>query len=134
MRVAWLASYELSVVGEAPCRADIDENGTVDIHDLLALLSAWATTDDDVSGFTITEVGGTTVNEGGSSDDFTVVLDAQPAALTVVVFDITSQNTAEATVSPATLTFTPANWDTPQPVVVTGVDDLIDDGALASWP
>ena len=29
------------------------------------------------------------------------------------------------------LTFTPANWNTPQTVTVTGVDDAIDDGDVA---
>jgi len=31
--------------------------------------------------------------------------------------------------SPATLTFTPGDWDQSQTVTVTGVDDLVDDGA-----
>ena len=33
--------------------------------------------------------------------------------------------------SPASLTFTPANWNTPQTVTVTGVDDAVDDGNIA---
>ena len=39
--------------------------------------------------------------------------------------------TTEGTVSPATLTFTPANWNTAQTVTVTGVDDAVDDGDIA---
>jgi len=34
-------------------------------------------------------------------------------------------------VSPATLTFTPSNWNTPQNVTVTGIDDEFDDGSVA---
>ena len=63
--------------------------------------------------------------EDGTTADFTVVLDAQPIADVTVAFS--SSNTAEGTVvSP--LTFTDLNWDTPQVVTVTGVDDLVSDG------
>ncbi|MEQ5792502.1 gliding motility-associated C-terminal domain-containing protein, partial [Muricauda sp. NFXS6] len=82
--------------------------------------------DDDIAGFTIVEEGGATAtSETGTTDTFTVVLDTQPA--TDVVFDISSGDTTEGTVSPITLTFTAANWDTPQAVTVTGVDDFIID-------
>src|SRR4029079_1684980 len=37
----------------------------------------------------------------------------------------------EGTVSPATLTFTPANWNVAQTVTVTGVDDPQVDGPVA---
>ena len=79
------------------------------------------TTDDDTAGFTIAETGGATaVAESGTTDTFTIVLNAQPAS--DVVFTISSSDTGEATVT-GTLTFTNANWDTPQTVTVTGVDD-----------
>ena len=88
------------------------------------------TTDDDVAGFTVAETGGSTaVAETGTTDTFTVVLDAQPSS--DVVLDITSSDTGEATVS-GSLTFTPANWDTPQTVTVTGVDENIIDGTINS--
>ncbi|MBQ90161.1 MAG: hypothetical protein CL441_01885 [Acidimicrobiaceae bacterium] len=45
-----------------------------------------------------------------------------------MVFTVASADTGEATVSPATLTFTTGDWNTPQTVTVTGVDDSIDDG------
>jgi hypothetical protein len=50
------------------------------------------------------------------------VLDSQPAG--DVVFDVTSSDSGEATVSPTTLTFTTGDWNTPQTVTITGVDDL----------
>ena len=37
----------------------------------------------------------------------------------------------EGAVSPASLTFTPANWNTPQTVTITGVNDFLDDGDIA---
>ena len=57
------------------------------------------------------------------------MLDAQPTS--DVVLTITSDDTGEATV-PASVTFTAADWDTPQTVTVTGVDDNIIDGTVTS--
>ena len=86
------------------------------------------TTDNDAPtgpGFVVTQSGGSTVvNETGTTDTFTVVLTAQPT--TNVVLDIASGDTGEATVAPATITFTPANWNVPQIVTVTGVNDAPD--------
>ena len=78
-------------------------------------------------GFTVVESGGSTaVNESGTMDTFTAVLDARPGSN--VVLTVGSGDTGEATASPATLTFTSANWDTAQTVTVTGVDDPLVDG------
>ncbi|MEQ9443434.1 MAG: Calx-beta domain-containing protein, partial [Cyclobacteriaceae bacterium] len=85
--------------------------------------------DDDVAGFTVTESdGSTSTSETGTTDDFTVVLDAEPSS--DVVIDISSADTGEGTVDKSSFTFTPATWDTPQTVIVTGVDDAILDGSI----
>ncbi|MDH5759259.1 MAG: Ig-like domain-containing protein, partial [Gemmatimonadota bacterium] len=85
------------------------------------------TSDDDVAGFTVVESGGSTVvNEGGSSDGFTVELTAEPASDVVLL--LSSGDAGEATVSPASLTFVPAEWNVPRTVTVTGVDDALIDG------
>jgi hypothetical protein len=55
-------------------------------------------------------------------------LDAQPSA--DVVFTITSNDTSEGTPDISTLTFTSANWDTPQTITVTGADDTLIDGDI----
>ena len=47
---------------------------------------------------------------------------------TDVTVAVSSSDTGEATVSPATLTFTEANWNTAQTVTVTGVNDDNADG------
>lgn len=83
-------------------------------------------TDDDVSGFTVTATSGLTTDENGDTALFTVVLNAQPLAN--VTTSISSSDTTEGTVSRTSLTFTSTNWDEPQPVVVTGVDDNRADG------
>ena len=57
------------------------------------------------------------------------MLNSQPTAN--VTIGLSSNDTTEGTVSPASVTFTTANWNTPQTVTVTGVDDLFDDGDIA---
>jgi subtilisin family serine protease len=80
--------------------------------------------------FVITESGGTTVTtESGTTDSFDVVLTLQPQSN--VVLTVTSGNSGEATVDQSTLTFTPSNWDTPQTVIVSAVDDAAADGNLS---
>jgi GH18 family chitinase len=77
-------------------------------------------TDDDVAGFSISATA-LTMFENAGTGTFTAQLSSQP--ISNVVFSVNSSNTGEATVSPSALTFTPANWSTPQTVMVTGVDD-----------
>ena len=64
------------------------------------------------------------VDEGGTTG-YTVQLDARPSASVTV--SIASGDADAATVSPASLTFTAADWNAAQTVTVTGVAD--DDGA-----
>ena len=77
-------------------------------------------TDDDIADLTQSSNTSTTSENAGTAS-YTIVLDAEPTS--DVVIDLASNDTAQATVSPNSLTFTPANWDTPQTVTVTGVDD-----------
>ena len=76
---------------------------------------------------TLSAVSGNTT-EDGTTATFTAVLDAAPTS--DVVLDITSGDTGELTVSPSSVTFTAANWDTPQTITATGVDDSDQDGDL----
>jgi hypothetical protein len=84
--------------------------------------------DDTAPGFVVTP-GAVQTTEAGGSATFTVALAAQPVA--TVSLPLSSSDTGEGSVSPATLTFTYANWATPQTVTVTGVDDAIVDGSVA---
>ncbi|MDP6287158.1 MAG: hypothetical protein QF548_04700, partial [Acidimicrobiales bacterium] len=82
-------------------------------------------------GFTVTPSAGSTgVSETGTTDTFTVVLTDAPSSN--VVISATSNDTGEATVSTASLTFTTGNWNTAQTVTVTGIDDDVDDGDQTS--
>ncbi|MEP6580423.1 FG-GAP-like repeat-containing protein [Microcoleus vaginatus GB2-A3] len=95
------------------------------------ITTATATTtisNDDTAGFTINPTTLTTSEVGGQAD-FTVKLDAQPTA--DVAIGLSSDNVAEGTVSTNTITFTPANYNEPQKVTVTGVNDLLADGDKA---
>jgi hypothetical protein len=64
--------------------------------------------------------------EGGASISFTMALTEEPVA--DVSFGVSSSDPQEGMVDVSQLTFTPANWDVPQTVSVTGVDDSIVDG------
>ena len=82
-------------------------------------------------GFTIAEtLGSTSVDESGTSDDFTIVLDVQPAS--DVTLSISDGSSDETSISPTTVTFTNSNWDTAQTVTVIGSDDDIIDGSQTS--
>ena len=83
--------------------------------------------DDDRGSYSVYETNNSTVvSEAGMTDSFSVVLNKKPASK--VVFSIVSQDTEEGTVSTSSLTFSPSNWDVPQSVTVTGVNDGLDDG------
>jgi ELWxxDGT repeat protein len=84
---------------------------------------------DDQSGFTVTPTSGLTTTEAGGTAAFTVVLTSQPTAN--VSIGLTSSRSAEGLASQAALLFTPATWNVPQTVTVTGVDDPIADGDQA---
>jgi len=83
-------------------------------------------TDNDFLGITLTESGGSTdVAEGGNTDAYDVVLNSQPQ-LNVTVNIVPN---AQVTTSVASVVFTPTNWNTPQTVTVTAVDDGVQEGA-----
>lgn len=87
--------------------------------------------DNEVVGLIVSETGGTTVvTEAGSTDTVTVRLIDRP--LSSVVLTVLASDSSEATALPATLTFTTGNWNIPQTVTVTGVNDDFADGSIGS--
>ena len=75
-----------------------------------------------VAGITVTPASGKLITgEDGRQALFSLVLQTAPTS--DVTIPISSTNTAEGTVSTASLIFTSANWDIPQIVTVTGVSD-----------
>ena len=85
--------------------------------------------DDDTAGITVSPTSGLVTTEAGGKATFSVVLTSQPAAS--VTIPISSSDTTEGVVSPASLTFTPGNWSVAQTVSVTGVDDAVQDGDVS---
>ena len=65
-----------------------------------------------------------TVDEAGGTAAYAVALDARPEGTATI--SVSSSDTSTATARPMSLTFTTDNWNTPQTVTVTGVDDDLD--------
>jgi hypothetical protein len=105
----------------------VDDSASDDGFDGVADQTVQVTVvDDDGAGFTLADTAALTASEAGGTDAFTVVLDSSP--ISSVVLSVSSADVGEVTVSPATLTFTSANWNAPQAVTLTGVDDAVVDG------
>ena len=112
-------------ISHSAASTDANYNGnTISIANVTATV-----VDNDGAALSINETGTpkeTRVTETGSgnTDTYTVVLATRPTH--EVTITPTSATPAAATVSPATLTFTTSNWNTAQPVTVTGVNDSTD--------
>lgn len=85
--------------------------------------------DNDVGGVVITPTSGLVTTEAGGSASFTAVLGTAPTA--DVTLSLSSSDATEGSVAPASITFTTANWNIPQTVTATGVDDVAADGTVA---
>ena len=83
-------------------------------------------TDNDSAGVTINAGTSQTTTEAGATSTFTIVLNSKPTAN--VTIPLSTSDPSEGTVSPASVTFTPANWNAAQTVTATGVDDKVADG------
>ncbi len=136
----WDTPQQVTVTGEndfiidGPQTFDInvtvDDANSDDAFDTLTDTVSITNSDDDVAGFTVAESDGNTlVSESGTTDTFTVVLN-RGTVFNNVIIDVSSEDITEGTVSPSTLTFTPGNWNVPQTVTVTGVDDVVVDGPV----
>lgn len=110
---------QVSIVTSASSQADSRYN--IEIPDVTV-----TNEDNDTAGITVAPTSGLRVSENGRQDQFAVVLNTRPTA--DVVIGLTSSDTGEATVSKSALTFTRDNWNAPQAVIVTGVNDDEADG------
>ncbi len=108
------------IVTAAASSGDSNYNG-LDPDDVT--ISNW---DNETPGFTVSPLTDLTTTEAGGQDTFTINLNSTPTA--DVVVDLTSSDTNEVTVNPASMTFTPLNWAAPQIGTVTGVDEALEDG------
>lgn len=92
--------------------------------------------DDEGSGVRVSNISRVMEEPGPSATatnaSFQVVLRTAPSANVTIpineVYDATNASNREGTANPKTLTFTPANFNTPQQVTITSIDDLEIDG------
>ena len=93
-----------------------------DYQDLDDVALAFTVTDNDTRGATLSTGGVSYVVQENGSRQYTLVLDTQPVNGNVSVA-VASSDTAIVTAAPSTLTFTAQNWNVPQPITISGVDD-----------
>jgi endonuclease I len=69
-----------------------------------------------------------TVTEGGAGDSYTLFLTSQPDA--DVTVNLSSSPVSQITTIPASVTFTPANWNQPQTITLAAVNDTVNEATL----
>lgn len=77
-------------------------------------------------GFTVSPTSGLMTTEDGGQASFTVRLSGRPTALVAV--NVSSSDSSEGVPSNSSLVWSVDTWSLPRTVVVTGVDDAVDDG------
>ncbi len=108
----------------APALSDDPGYANLDPTDMTGL-----NLDNDAPGIAVIPLDGLRTSEAGGTATFSVRLNSQPTA--DVILGLSSTRLDEGRPSATSLTFTPANWNIPQVVTVTGVDDPADDGDIA---
>jgi gliding motility-associated-like protein len=84
--------------------------------------------DDDIPGFTLSALAGTLTEGSSQTVSFTLVLDARPT--TDVAISITISPTDEISAATTLVTFTNVNWNIPQVISLSSVDDFLIDGTI----
>jgi uncharacterized repeat protein (TIGR01451 family) len=108
----------------SPTLGDVNGDGLLDLY--VGTYGSVQRFETEAVGVTATPDAGLVTDETGTSVQFTVVLDDMPSG--PVVLDLASSDTGEGTVSPAQLSFDGTDWNVPQVVTLTGVDDPDADG------
>jgi hypothetical protein len=131
----WNLKQRVLVVGKDDSRADGDQTYQIilqilgDSPEYLALPSrrvALTNLDNDIASIQIRAPEQLNTSEAGTTDQFEVLLQSQPKA--PVRIQLRPSLPAEVSVSPTELELTPENWNQPQRIVVTGLDDRQLDG------
>jgi hypothetical protein len=79
-------------------------------------------------GIEVTPAASASTSETGAASSFSIVLTSQPSGS--VTIPLTSSASSEGTVAADAVVFTSANWNIPQTITVSGVDDFVDDGDI----
>ena len=83
--------------------------------------------DNDTAGYTVTAVSGTLQENNPTTRSIQVSLTIKPSAN--VIFDWQNGDATEVGLSSSNMTFTPSNWNIPQTLILSAVDDSIIDGS-----
>jgi hypothetical protein len=110
-----------SIITAAATSGDIKYNG-------LNASDVSVTNQDNDPAVKVNPASGLVTTEPGGTATFTLVLNTRPTDN--VTIGLSSSDTSEGTVSPSSVTFTSANWNTPLTVTATGVDDQVVDGNI----
>jgi len=139
--VDWSTVQTVTVVGQDDVASDGNQITSVATGVTASVDSAYnglnladvsvSTSDDDAVGITISPLSGLTTTEIGGTATFSVSLNTQPTTATQVEILLVNGDTTEVSLSATNLTFTDADWSTPQTVTLTGVDDVDADGAVS---
>lgn len=131
----WNTPQIMTITGLADSIQDGDKEVVISLGNLESIDSRFnnldggeirvLNTDVDSAGIALTPLSGIVTSESGDSSILTVALNARPTDTVTIPVVISS---GEAIASPASLTFTPMNWNNPQTVTITGVDDSLQDG------
>ena len=115
----------------APDTAELHHTASgADYRSVTALPQAIQITDNDMPGVTVSA--STLEFREGGQETYTVVLDTQPTGTVTVRLSATGDESITA--SPASLTFTRSNWNTPQKVTVRAeqdADQTADDATIS---
>jgi hypothetical protein len=130
----WALAQPVTLIGQDDDLADGDVAYVLDLAvaagdaAYLALASTavpLVNVDDDIAGVAVGAISNHTA-EDGTVATYQVVLRSEPTADVTVTLG--SDDPSEGVADSLSLTFSPATWDQPQTVTVTGQDDAIDDG------
>jgi hypothetical protein len=116
-------SYHISLTATI----ETEDGVVIDISaDKVTTAVGMVNVDNDEAGLVISMPSGLQTTESGDMVTFTARLRSEPSQS--VSLQVLSNSTEAAVTTGATLTFTPANWNTAQLVRVTGQDDATVDG------
>ncbi len=112
----------MTVGGDNGLRFGSSESGTAPI-----LSVTYSIPTDPVPGITVTESDGSTiVTEDGEGDSLSVSLETAPTA--DVTITVSTSGPDDIGFTPQTLTFTSENWQTPQTILLSAINDTITEG------
>lgn len=119
----WSAAQTLSITGTEDIDVE-DEQTTISLTAVGFPARSITVDVRDTDVLTaVTSTGAVVLNEG-SQAVFGVILSHRPSSNVTV--SVSSSDAGAATVSPASIVFSQANWSTPQPVTIRGVQDADD--------